>query len=252
MGQRTLNIERRALKEKTLHARLGLPAGARGRVRPGFDSMFPVRCLLLQVLLLALVSCGEKPRPFDAAFVRLSAEEVAMLPGAGVFQSPLGGEQGALVYDAQPFRVTRHMGSDLNGIGGWNSDLGDPVFAAGTGTVIYAGVPGEGWGNMLIIAHRVPEPGAPRGWTVYETVYAHLEKVLVRLGDKVERGLQIGTVGTAGGKYLAHLHFEVRRSRSAYPGSGYSDGALDRVSPAEFLSAHGAGTEAVLIPAPRG
>jgi hypothetical protein len=60
------------------------------------------------------------PRPFDAAFVCLSPLEVATLPLAARFDPPLGGENGALTYDAQPFLTTRHLGDDLNGIGGWN------------------------------------------------------------------------------------------------------------------------------------
>jgi murein DD-endopeptidase MepM/ murein hydrolase activator NlpD len=192
--------------------------------------------------MLALASCKRDESaalmPFDAAFVRLSALEIATLPVAVRFDPPLGGERGALTYDAQPFRTTRHMGSDLNGVGGWNSDLGDPVFASGTGKVVYCGVPGEGWGSVVIIAHRVPEPGAPHGWRVYQTMYAHMEKVLARQGDLVKRAQQIGTVGTANGRYFAHLHFEVRRSLSVYPGVGYADSPLERVSPAEFVRMH--------------
>lgn len=199
-----------------------------------------------------LSSCEQEkeagPPPFDAAFVRLSAEEVARLPLATSFQAPMGGERGALIYNAQPFRTARHLGDDLNGIGGWNSDLGDPVFAAGAGRVIYSGVPGPGWGNMIILAHRVPEPDAARGWRVYETAYAHLETRLVRQGDLVRRGMKIGTVGTADGRYLAHLHFEVRRSRSVYPGAGYADAPLDRVSPDAFVRAHPAVAEDALFP----
>ena len=191
---------------------------------------------------MALVACSpeqkEKARPFDAAFVRLSAEEVAALPTAVRFEAPTGAEHGALTYNAQPFRTTRHLGDDLNGIGGWNSDLGDPVYASGTGRVIYCGVPSEGWGNMVILGHRVPEPGAPSGFRVIETVYAHMETVLVKSGETVQRGQKIGTVGTANGHYLAHLHFEVRESRSVYPGAGYSDAGLDRVSPEQFIAAH--------------
>lgn len=179
------------------------------------------------------------PRPFDAAFVRLSASEVAALPLATHFSAPMGAENGALTYNAQPFRIRRHLGDDLNGIGGWNSDLGDPVCASGAGRVVYAGVPSEGWGNMVVLAHRVPDAASPRGWRVYQTVYAHLETVLVRHGETVPRGRRLGTVGTAGGRYLAHLHFEVRESLSVYPGPGYSDAPLDRVSPESFLIEHG-------------
>ena len=173
-----------------------------------------MRAVLRFVQMLAmgaailLVECGcHRQQPFDAAFVRLSAAEVAALPLAVQFDPPLGGEQGALTYDAQPFRTTRHLGDDLNGIGGWNSDLGDPVFASGTGRVVYAGVPGEGWGNMVILAHRVPEAAATGGDAVYLSVYAHLEKILVKAGELVPRGRQLGTVGTANGHYFAHtLH----------------------------------------------
>ena len=188
-------------------------------------------------------ACTPRPlastvRVFDAAFVRLSPLEVAALPLAARFDSPMGGEHGALTYNARPFRTERHLGDDLNGVGGWNSDFGDPVYAAGAGRVVYCGVPSEGWGNMLIIAHRVPDDSAPGGYRVFQTVYAHMDRVLVKLGDRVKRSQQIATVGTAGGKYYAHLHFEVRESQSIYPGAGYSDAALDRVSPQGFLDEH--------------
>jgi hypothetical protein len=206
-------------------------------------------------LALLLGSCGPRQEqgvalpPFDAAFARLSPEEIVLLPLATSFEMPMGGEQGALVYNAQPFRTTRHLGDDLNGVGGWNSDLGDPVYAAGNGRVIYSGVPGPGWGNMIILAHRVPDAESARGWRIYQTVYAHLETRLAGTGDQVRRGAKIGTVGTANGRYFAHLHFEVRRSTSVYPGLGYADAPLDRVSPETFLAAHRTLPEATLLPA---
>ncbi len=211
-------------------------------------------CLASMLLIPLLAGCSRNEpaaaKPFDAAFVRLSPDEMVSLPLAVRFDPPLGGERGALTYNAQPFRVTRHLGDDLNGIGGWNSDFGDPVFAAGTGRVVYAGVPGPGWGNMLILAHRVPDPTTVAGWRVYETVYAHMEKMLASKGETVKRGQQIGNVGTANGKYFAHLHFEVRESTSVYPGPGYSDAPLDRVSPEAFVAAHHGGMKDEILPAP--
>jgi murein DD-endopeptidase MepM/ murein hydrolase activator NlpD len=178
------------------------------------------------------------PPTFDAAFVRLSPTEVAALPLAVHFVAPMGAEKSALTYNARPFRTKSHLGDDLNGIGGWNSDLGDSVYASGDGKVVYTGAPSEGWGKMILVAHRVPDPEAPQGFRVYFTVYAHLQSVQVRYGDIVACGSRIATVGTADGKYLAHLHFEVRESRSLYPGLGYADGPLDRVSPEQFLKQH--------------
>jgi murein DD-endopeptidase MepM/ murein hydrolase activator NlpD len=150
----------------------------------------------------------------------------------------MGAENGALTYNARPFRSSRHLGDDLNGIGGWDSDLGDPVYAAGDGRVVYTGIPSDGWGKMMMLAHRVPDPSAPQGWRVFITLYAHLESFGAHYGDLVRCGAKIATVGTAEGRYLAHLHFEVRESRSLYPGLGYSDAPLDRVAPEQFLREH--------------
>ena len=188
--------------------------------------------------------------PFDAALVRLSPPEIVSLPLATRFDPPMGGENQALVYNAQPFQITRHLGDDLNGIGGWNSDLGDPVFAAGAGRVIYQGVPSAGWGNMLILGHRVPDPAAPLGYRIYETVYAHMLDFQVPYDATVHRGQLIGHVGTANGKYFAHLHFEVRECLSIYPGAGYADAPLDRISGEYFISTHRGAPEDQILPAP--
>lgn len=205
------------------------------RVGPRFESL-PV--------------AARTPKPLDPAFLRLSPQEVAMLPLAVRFDAPMGSEHGALTYNAQPFRVTRHLGDDLNGIGGQNSDLGDPVYAAGAGKVVYAGVPGEGWGKMVIIAHRVPESADGSKAKIFQTVYAHLEEIRVRTDQIVRRGEKIGTVGTADGTYLAHLHFEVREGPYINPGVGYADGGLNRVSPERFLAEHRGAVAEMLNPPP--
>lgn len=188
------------------------------------------------------------PKPLDPAFQRLTPRETATLPLATRFDMPLGSEHGAFTYNARAFRIERHLGDDLNGIGGENSDLGDPVFAAGAGRVVYAGVPHESWGRMILIAHRLPD-GDEFG-PVVQTMYAHLESLRVRTGQGVQRGEQIGTVGTAKSAPLAHLHFEVRVGPYVNPGQGYADTALNRVAPEQFIRARrGAGAE-MLSPAP--
>lgn len=189
--------------------------------------------------------------PFDAAFVRLDSREVATLPLAVRFEMPMGTELGGLTYNAQPFRTTRHLGDDLNGIGGWHSDRGDAVYASGTGRVVYTGVPSDGWGNMVILAHRLPDKSAALGYRVMQTVYAHLESVLVKDGETISRGVPLGTVGTANGRYWAHLHFEIRESLSVYPGMGYSDEPQDRVSPEAFVGRYSGAASGLLNKAPR-
>ena len=203
----------------------------------------------LFALLLALVGwLVFRPNPpFDPAFQRLSPQQIARLPLAARFDAPMGSEHGALTYNAQPFRINRHLGDDLNGIGGMNSDLGDAVYASGFGRVVYSGVPGPGWGKMIILAHRVREAEKTR---VIQTVYAHLDQILVKPDQVVQRGEKIGSVGTADGQYLAHLHFEVREGPYVNPGVGYADAPMNRLSPERFLAEHRGASDELLNPAP--
>lgn len=188
------------------------------------------------------------PKPLDPAFQRLTPREVATLPLATRFDMPLGSEHGVFTYNARAFRIERHLGDDLNGIGGENSDLGDPVFAAGAGRVVYAGIPAASWGRMVIIAHRLPD-GDELG-PVVQTMHAHLESIRVRTGQVVQRGELIGTVGTAASAKLAHLHFEVRVGPYVNPGQGYADTALNRVAPEQFVFARRGAEAEVLNAAP--
>lgn len=204
----------------------------------------------LKVWIARHVETSEE-RPLDPAFLRLSPLEIVRLPLAVRFDYPMGTVHGAFTYNAQPFRISRHLGDDLNGIGGGNSDLGEPVYAAGVGQVVYAGVPGPGWGNMVIVAHRVPDLEDASQERVYQTVYAHLDKILTQPGKMVNRGEKIGTVGTANGQYLAHLHFEVREGPYVNPGQGYADAPLNRVSPEAFIAQRRGAPEEQMNAAPK-
>ncbi|QQL44902.1 M23 family metallopeptidase [Sulfuriroseicoccus oceanibius] len=165
------------------------------------------------------------------------------LPEAGWFISPMGARSGAMTYNAQGFdapnatRGGRHAGDDLNGIGQENSDLGDPVYAAANGGVLFAAEVGGGWGGVVVLQHRMADG------TWVQTVYAHLESIFVLEGSTVARGENIGSVGNADGAYLAHLHFEVRRGVRPYLGAGYlpmeSGSSHGRVDPTVFLKEHG-------------
>jgi len=204
----------------------------------------------IAIALVGLIVRLPAPRPFDPAFVRLSPLEIARLPLAVRFDQPMGGEHGALTYNAQPFRLNRHLGDDLNGIGGLDSDFGDSVYAAGFGRVVYAGTPAPSWGKMLILAHRVPDQETAEKTHVIQTVYAHLKEIGVKTDQLVQRGEKIGTVGHADGQYLAHLHFEIREGPYINPSVGYADAPLNRISPERFLAQHRGAADDLLNPPP--
>ncbi len=170
--------------------------------------------------------------------ILLSPEQMVIAPEVDGFQWPCGAPTGAMIYDAQPFgalnekRHGHHTGKDLNGIGGQNTDLGEPVCAAGRGLVVYSGVPSDEWGHVVVLAHRIPgEKG------IVQTLYAHLNTREARVGQLVDRGQRIGTIGTANGKYLAHLHFETICSLSTEAGMrGYHpSGVMNRMNPTELI-----------------
>jgi murein DD-endopeptidase MepM/ murein hydrolase activator NlpD len=172
----------------------------------------------------------------DSRMDHLSAWDIAQLPKAERFDSPMGTELGGMVYNAQKFwqlnetRGGHHTGDDLNGIGGMNTDLGDAVYSVADGLVIYSGAPSPGWGNVLIIAHTT------RNGRQLHSMYAHLDQIDVPRGDLVARGRKIGTVGSGNGNYLAHLHFEMRDSDAVDIGRGYAHTPFTRLDPALVIS----------------
>jgi murein DD-endopeptidase MepM/ murein hydrolase activator NlpD len=188
----------------------------------------------------------------DHRFHFLSAFESAQIPVATRFDPPLGSDHGGLVYNAQKFwemndeRGGHHAGDDLNGIGGMNTDLGDPVYSTADGLVVYAGEPSEAWGKIVIVAHKLPDG------RLLQSMYAHLHRIDVKRGDLVARGGRIGIVGTANGYYPAHLHFEMRASDGVDIGAGYADQRLNRLDPAATISALRNAKDDELSPSPLG
>src|SRR5919198_3129762 len=102
-----------------------------------------------------------RPKHVEGAFRRPSPLELASLPIAARFDYPLGSEHGAFAYNAQRFTENHHLGDDLNGIGGENSDLGDPIYAVADGRVLLARDAGAGWGNVIIVLHAYLDPPSP-------------------------------------------------------------------------------------------
>jgi murein DD-endopeptidase MepM/ murein hydrolase activator NlpD len=77
---------------------------------------------------------------------------------------------------------------------------GTPIAAAGVGTVIYAAYNGGGYGDLVVIQHRL-------GYTSW---YGHISRITAYVGEDVVGGTRIGYVGSTGDATGPHLHFEVR------------------------------------------
>ena len=86
-----------------------------------------------------------------------------------------------------------HLGTDFA------APTGTPARTVGDGVVSFAGGQ-NGYGNVVFIKHR----------NGHETVYAHLSKINVRVGQSVSQGQTIGAVGSTGWATGPHLHFEFR------------------------------------------
>lgn len=79
-------------------------------------------------------------------------------------------------------------------------DLGQPVYAASTGSVVYAGSGLRGYGELVIIKHS----------DTYVSAYGHNRRLLVREGQRVKAGEKIAEMGSTGTDRVK-LHFEIRR-----------------------------------------
>lgn len=86
-----------------------------------------------------------------------------------------------------------HLGVDFA------APTGTPVRATADGTVKFAGRKG-GYGNFIEVQHRNGQ----------STAYAHLHRILVRQGQRVDQGDTIGQVGSTGASTGPHLHYEFR------------------------------------------
>jgi murein DD-endopeptidase MepM/ murein hydrolase activator NlpD len=108
------------------------------------------------------------------------------VPGGSV-TSPFGHRDGG-----------QHDGIDVQ------APVGTAVRAARGGQVLYSSTL-RGYGNLVIVDH-----GAG-----FATVYAHNQRNLVRVGERVRAGQPIATLGSTGQTSGPHLHFEVRKQNVA-------------------------------------
>lgn len=112
------------------------------------------------------------------------------LPYNGAITSPFG-------YRENPFSGTdieTHKGLDIQG------PHGALVKAMAKGIVAFSGSKG-GYGNCIILNHG----------NGFETLYGHLSKILVKTGEQINIGQQIGKIGSTGRSTGPHLHYEIHK-----------------------------------------
>lgn len=104
---------------------------------------------------------------------------------------------------------TNHRGLDIA------AKLGEPIYAADAGVVVYAGWNDWGYGNMIVIDHG-------NGW---QSLYAHLSVLNLTCGMSAGQGTVIGASGSTGRSSGPHLHFELMHT------------SYGKVNPWDFLPA---------------
>ena len=147
-----------------------------------------------RLLVPAAMAPGAAPRRDEAGTYasrdprgRTSGPVEFSWPVRGEIMSPFGNRHGE-----------HHEGIDIR------AAKGTPVHAAEAGRVIHADASLAGYGKMIVIKH------AGRLYSVY----AHNSKLLVEVGQFVERGQEIALVGATGNATTPHLHFEIRSNNT--------------------------------------
>lgn len=119
-----------------------------------------------------------------------------MTPNAGAVSATgvwIWPAAGVITQEFKPW----HKGLDVANHGG------GAILAADSGVVVHASWDNSGYGNMVMVDHG----------NGYKTLYGHLSKFAVVVGQTVKRGDRLGDMGSTGRSTGTHLHFEVRTAK---------------------------------------
>ncbi|HEU0024126.1 MAG TPA: peptidoglycan DD-metalloendopeptidase family protein [Thermoleophilaceae bacterium] len=163
---------------------------------------------------------GFSPGAIDGAFGPGTARAVfAYQRSAGLAADGVAGpltigalRRGAVRHPDSPVRFYRPVGGPIGDgfghVGGrrhtgidFPASRGTPIKAGGRGVVEFAGWNSGGYGNLVVVRHRLG----------FSSWYAHMSRIVAGPGQAVSGGTVIGYVGSTGRSTGPHLHFEVRR-----------------------------------------
>jgi murein DD-endopeptidase MepM/ murein hydrolase activator NlpD len=135
------------------------------------------------------------PKDIGLLYYDSGSEGKNQYASTGLFMWPVPKKQKISSYFGKRGR-RYHYGIDIPG------KKGTPIVAAAEGKVVYADNRLSGYGNMIIIKHK----------SGYKTIYAHNSSNHVDVGDKVQKGQVIASMGRTGRATGTHLHFEIRKN----------------------------------------
>jgi murein DD-endopeptidase MepM/ murein hydrolase activator NlpD len=157
------------------------------------------------LILLTILAIGCKVSTTDievSPYIEPSLNLRNNLPTNHRFGMPLNYPSGKGYYDANPFgnitKYGKHLGSDLNKLGGGDNDYRDTIYSIGYGVVVLS------TGALVAILHKT----ISQDTSFIVSSYFHCDTIFVHDGKYVTAGEPIALVGK---KYTnkAHLHFEI-------------------------------------------
>jgi murein DD-endopeptidase MepM/ murein hydrolase activator NlpD len=174
----------------------------------------PANALLIGTRLIRGTQCGLRPTSDTLPCLRQSAPavEAPRAPLTTWFKRPIALTDNSFI--DQTYRYGSTMGGNFQQHQGveFNNPDGTPVFAIGSGTVVYAG-PAEAGALTVTIRHDTSVSTKGKRYRIFSTYY-HNSALAVKLGRKVARGALIARVGNTGRATNDHLHLEISASPS--------------------------------------
>ena len=211
-NQRVAELQKEVSSWRELHARIWEPFGPDvapkgqgtgiGGSRATPPGQPPTQTALseeLNRLSESVIQEGESLRALERLITR-AGRALASLPSRWPVRGAVNSEFGNRT---SPWTkgLEFHSGMDIS------AQRGTPVRAPSAGTVAFAGTHSE-YGLTVMLDHGQD----------LRTIYGHLSKIVVTLGQKVERGADIGVTGNTGRSSGPHLHYEiVAKGRSVNP-----------------------------------
>jgi murein DD-endopeptidase MepM/ murein hydrolase activator NlpD len=211
-NQHVAGLQKEVASWRELHARIwepfgpdvapkgqGTGIGGSRATPPGQPPTQPAPSEELNRLSESVIEEGESLRALERIITR-AGKALASLPSRWPVRGAVNSEFGNRK-SPWTMGLEFHSGMDIS------AQRGTPVRAPSAGTVAFAGTHSE-YGLTVILDHGLD----------LRTIYGHLSKTVVTLGQKVERGTDIGVTGNTGRSSGPHLHYEIlAKGRSVNP-----------------------------------